>query len=102
MGDQHRQWDKWLAEFRYAINAAWHESTGFTPAEVPLGRKLKGPMERALQSLPDPDSPAYAILERQKELVSLVRENVERAQTKQKKYYDQRHKPAQFQVGDVV
>jgi len=50
--DQHRQWDKWLAEFRYAINSAWHESTGFTPAEVALGWKLKEPMERALQLLP--------------------------------------------------
>lgn len=50
--DQHRQWDKWLAEFRYAINSAWHESTGFMPAEVALGWKLKEPMERALQLLP--------------------------------------------------
>lgn len=100
--DQHRQWDKWLGEFRFAINSAWHESTGFTPAEIALGRKLKGPMERALQQLPDPNSPVYPILERQKELVSLVKENVERAQIKQKKYYDQRHKPIQFQVGGVV
>ncbi len=102
VGEQHRQWDKWLAEFRFAINSAWHESTGFTPAEVALGRKLKGPMERALQQPPDPDSPFYSILDRQKDLISLVKGNVERAQAKQKRYYDQRHKPVQFHVGDVV
>ncbi len=35
--EHHRQWDRWLAEFRFAINTAWHESTGYTPAEVALG-----------------------------------------------------------------
>lgn len=46
--DNHRQWDRWIAEFRYAINTAWQESTGLTPAEIALGRKLKGPMERLI------------------------------------------------------
>lgn len=46
VGDQHRLWDKWIAEFRFALNTAWHESTGFTPVEVALERKLKGPIER--------------------------------------------------------
>lgn len=100
--EQHRQWDKWIAEFRFAINTAWHESTGFTPAEIALGCKIKGPMERAFQQPPDPNSPAYPILDRQKELISLVKENVERAQAKQKRYYDQRRKQTLFQVGDIV
>lgn len=100
--DHHRQWDRWLAEFRFAMNSAWHESTGFTPAEVALGRKLKGPLERALHQLPNPNSQAYTLRERQSELVSSVRENVRRAQSKQKLYYDQRHKPVLFHVGDIV
>ncbi len=102
VGEQHKHWDRWLSEFRFAINSAWHESTGFSPAEIALGRKLKGPMERALQKPPDPENPVYPTLDRQKLLIDIVRENVERAQVKQKKYYDQKHRLCEFQVGDVV
>lgn len=101
VGDQHRLRDKWLAEFRFALNAAWHESTGFTPAEAALGRKLKGPIERAIHKPPNPDNPTYFI-DRQQQLSNLVKANVERAQDKQRRYYNQRHKSVQFQVGDVV
>ncbi len=102
VGDHHRLWDRWLPEFRFAINTAWHESTGYTPAEVALGRKLKGPLERALHRPPDPNNPAYPILDRQQNLISQVKKNVERAQDKQKRYYDLHRKQAHFQVGDVV
>lgn len=102
VGDHHKLWDRWIAKFRFAINTAYHESTGFTPAEVALGRKLKGPMERALHKPPDPNNPAYSILDRQQELLTIVKENVNRAQAKQKRYYDQHRKPVHFQEGDLV
>lgn len=102
VGDQHRQWDRWLAEFRFAINSTVHESIGYTPAEVALGRKLKGPLERALHHPPDPSNPAYPILERQQNFLRIVKKNVEQAQNKQKHYYNQRRKQTQFKVGDVV
>ncbi len=41
-------------------------------------------------------------LERQEGMICLVKENVERAQAKQKHYYDLRRKQAIFQEGDVV
>ncbi len=73
VGNNHRQWDKWLSEFRYAINTAWQESTGYTPAEIALGRKLKGPLERALPRPPTPDNPTYDIVERQEGMIRLVK-----------------------------
>ncbi len=100
--DRHRHWDRWLAEFRFAINSAWQESTGFTPAEVMMGRKLKGPLERVIAKTPDPDSPVYPVLERYKELIQTVQRNVERAQEKQRHYYNLRRRQALFQVGDLV
>uniref|UniRef100_A0A673JMS7 Integrase catalytic domain-containing protein n=1 Tax=Sinocyclocheilus rhinocerous TaxID=307959 RepID=A0A673JMS7_9TELE len=100
--DHHRHRDRWLAEFRFAINTAWQESTGFTLAEVTLGRKLKGPLERAIHRPPDPDSPAYPVLERQKEQIRTVQRNVERAQAKQRRYYDLRRRYAHYQIGDLV
>lgn len=85
--DNHRQWDRWIPEFRFALNTAWHESTGFTPAEVALGRKLRGPLERMLTSTVHPNHPAYGTLERQEKLLQLVKLNVEQAQKRQKRYY---------------
>ncbi len=51
---------------------------------------------------PDPNNPAYPILDRQRELIDLVKENVKQAQAKQKRYYDQHRKSVDFQEGDVV
>ncbi len=99
--DHHRQWDKWLAEFRFAINTAWQESTRFTPAEVMLGRKLKGLLERAIPKPPDPDNPAYPTLEKSKKLLQTVQSNVERAQCKQRRYYNLHRRQVHFQVGEL-
>ena len=100
--DQHNTWDMWLSEFRFAINSAWQESTGFTPAEIALGRKLKGPLERVLCRAPDPDESAYALLERQKMLIETVRHNVSKAQEKQGRYYNVRRQQVTYEPGDLV
>ena len=100
--DKHNTWDMWLSEFRFAINSAWQESTGFTPAEVALGRKLKGPLERVLCRAPDPDESTYALLERQKRLVESVRQHVAKAQEKQGRYYNLRREQVTFEPGDLV
>ncbi len=93
VGEQHKHWDRWLLEFRFTINSAWHESKGFLPAEIALGRKLKGPMERALQKKKNTENPVYPTSDHQKLIICIVRENVERAQVKQKKYYYQKLSP---------
>lgn len=63
--DKHNTWDSWLPEFRFSINTAWQESTGFTPAEIALRPNLKGPHERLISKSPDPGQNAYSLLERQ-------------------------------------
>ncbi|KAL6455418.1 hypothetical protein MHYP_G00361200, partial [Metynnis hypsauchen] len=97
---KHRLWDQWLADFRFAINSAWHESTGFTPAEIAIGRKLKGPLERFMNQSPHPDHDAYKVIQRQQELIQQVQKNVQKHQTKQAKYYNRRRTPVYFQCGD--
>ncbi|XP_053681478.1 uncharacterized protein LOC127161145 [Labeo rohita] len=100
--ENHRTWDQWLCEFRFALNTAWHESTGHSPAEIALGRKLKGPLQRALQNPPDPDQPAYSVLDRQQLLYESVKENVGKAQAKQRKYYNLNRRTQNFSEGDLV
>ncbi|KAI4882115.1 hypothetical protein NFI96_010737, partial [Prochilodus magdalenae] len=67
VGEHHEEWDKWLSEFRFALNSSCHETTGQSPAELALGRQLKGPLERLIHQTPglDPQQPQYSLLERQ-------------------------------------
>ncbi|GFX97267.1 retrovirus-related Pol polyprotein from transposon opus [Trichonephila clavipes] len=46
VNEQHDTWDKFLREFAYAICTAVNETTGKTPAELFLGRKLITPFQK--------------------------------------------------------
>uniref|UniRef100_A0A3P9LFN0 Integrase catalytic domain-containing protein n=1 Tax=Oryzias latipes TaxID=8090 RepID=A0A3P9LFN0_ORYLA len=102
VGTQHQNWDQWIREFRFAINAAYHETTGKSPAELFLGRALKGPLERLITATPSPHQPRYTLMERQQRLIEQVKKRVEQCQTRQAKYYNTRRRSAQFQPGDLV
>lgn len=61
--DNHKNWDKYIPEFRFALNSADQETTGVSPAKLQLGRKLKSPMDKLLQSsAATPDSPPYDVV----------------------------------------
>lgn len=67
-------------------NISLQESTGYIPAKVALGRKLKGPLERMVTKSIAPDHPAYAVVERQETLLWAVRCNVTHAEEQQGRY----------------
>ncbi|GFX26243.1 retrovirus-related Pol polyprotein from transposon 297 [Trichonephila clavipes] len=46
VNEQHDTWDQFLREFAYAIRTAVNETTGKTPAELFLGRKLITPFQK--------------------------------------------------------
>ncbi|GFU51636.1 retrovirus-related Pol polyprotein from transposon 412 [Trichonephila clavipes] len=46
INEQHDTWDQFLREFAYAIRTAVNETTGKTPAELFLGRKLITPFQK--------------------------------------------------------
>ncbi|GFU64721.1 uncharacterized protein TNCV_876441 [Trichonephila clavipes] len=46
VNEQHDTWDQFLGEFAYAIRTAVNETTGKTPAELFLGRKLITPFQK--------------------------------------------------------
>lgn len=47
--DNHGKWDQYLPEFRFAIHCAVQETTGVTPAELQIDRKLNSPMDKVLK-----------------------------------------------------
>ncbi|KAL6478664.1 hypothetical protein MHYP_G00120970 [Metynnis hypsauchen] len=104
VGNRHEDWDKWLSEFRFAINSTQHETTARTPAELALGRQLKGPFERLIHQTPapNPQQQSYTLLERQHQMAQEVRQKVGVARQRQARYYNAHRRPAQFLVGDLV
>ncbi len=69
--DNHKKLDQYLPELRFAINSAVQETIGMSPAELHLGRKLQGPMDKILhgQNL-SPDAASYDIVEHLSQLQS--------------------------------
>ncbi|GFW87828.1 retrovirus-related Pol polyprotein from transposon 412 [Trichonephila clavipes] len=95
---QHATWDQFLREFAYAIRTAVNETTGKTPAELFLGRKLITPFHK-LVMVSDRTEFAVGDIER---LFEEARRNTETKQEKWKKYYNRRRCDVQVKVNDWV
>ncbi|CAM5159789.1 unnamed protein product [Eretmochelys imbricata] len=95
--NQHPQdWDKYLPHLLFAYREVPQESTGFSPFELLYGRRVRGPLDLMRdewegKATPDGESVVEYVLifrERLAELMGLARENLARAQRKQKVWYD--------------
>ncbi len=102
VGKHHQDWDKWLPEFRLAINTAVHETIGVTPALLALGRNIKGPLERLIHKTPIPDTTLDITLQKQQEIQEEVRRHIGVAKSRQARYYNARRRDVHFEVGDLV
>ncbi|PNF20865.1 hypothetical protein B7P43_G11730 [Cryptotermes secundus] len=82
-----------------AFNAAWHESTGFTPALLFLGREMNHPLGLRWE-LTDDD------LQRSPQDTHLYWElalgNLKKARDRVAKRYNESRREAEFKVGDIV
>ena len=110
VGSDHRGWDTHLADFRFAYNTAYHEALQATPAFLNLGRELKARngLRRRVESratgssLCEPPENWQARMENVAGLRRLNALNLGAAREKQKHYYNLRHRPAEFEVGQLV
>ncbi|GFY36805.1 uncharacterized protein TNCV_2567671 [Trichonephila clavipes] len=98
VNEQHDTWDQFLREFAYTIRTAVNETTGKTPAELFLGRKLITPFQ-TLVMVSDGMEFAVEDIER---LFEEARRNTETKQEKWKKYYNRRRHDVQIKVNDWV
>ena len=97
VGDQHTRWDQHLPEFRFALNSAVQETSGVTPAELHLGRPLKGPMDRVLQSSNvSPDCPAFDAVQHHHTLLARVEASKTKAKQRQLRNYDKHRRDVCF------
>lgn len=102
VGQHHQDWDKWLPEFRLAINSVTHETTGVSPASLMVGRHIKGPLERLISVTPSPSTLQYTTIHRQHMLQKLVHRHTGLARARQARYYNERRRAVHYAVGDLV
>ncbi|EDN09133.1 predicted protein [Histoplasma mississippiense (nom. inval.)] len=94
-------WARWLPLAQFVYNTSQHASTGMAPAEALMGYRpdlkinvSKPPQPVAIHAA----SRAKHIEETRHKLI----ENLQKARQAQKIYYDAKHKPQQFKIGDYV
>lgn len=112
--DRRDKWDSCIDSCIYAYNTAVHESSLYTPFELMFGRKAILPIDIEMDNQTqdnliakfneDDDSQAiHSIMKKRSDNFKRAKENIVRAQEKQKQYYDRKHaKPHAFVVGEKV
>ena len=112
--NKRHEWDTCIDSSIYAYNTAKHESSLFTPFEIMFGRRAILPIDIEVDSdcledmiarySQDDDSQAIkTITNRQMENLKEAKENIKKAQAKQKEIYDKKYaKPNAFAVGEKV
>ena len=90
-----KDWDEYLPYLLFAYREVPQETTGFSPFELLFGRKVRGPLDVLKESwtgVTEPESPVAAYVcemrKRLQEMAELVQVNADKAQQKQKAYYD--------------
>lgn len=101
--ENHRTWDRYLPEFRFALNSSVHETTGLTPAELQIGRKIRSPLDQVLQ-ISDlfPDTRPYEVVQRIEELKAQARESNAKAKLRQLRNYNKNRRDVSYKPQDRV
>ena len=107
--DDGANWDKWVPYLFFAYREVPQDSTGFSPFELLYGRAVRGPLDILKESWKEPrkcgDNVVSYVLAMQDKLAAMaemVKGNLERAQQKQKSWYDQNARQRELKPGDLV
>jgi len=108
VADHQRDWDTRLPFVMAAYRASRHDSTGYSPNLLVLGREARAPVDVVL-NLPHPDGPLTTydgyvekLQERMTEAYVHVRNEIGHAAERNKRYYDLRVRPRKYNIGDWV
>lgn len=103
--ENHKKWDQYIPELRFAVNSAIQESIGMSPAELQLGRKLQGPMDKLLRPQGNnlsPSDPSYTVVNHIAQLKERAKENCIRAEKRQLRNYNKNRREVLFKEQDRV
>ena len=107
VNEHHSNWDSYLPYVMMAYRASVHETTGFTPNYMMLGREVSTPLDlmyempQATKFIPH-NKWAWKLKETLEDAHRFVRENIDTAMMRQKRYHDQKLSWQQFKPDDHV
>ena len=85
------EWDLWTNDAAYAYNTSVHSSTGFSPAELMFGRKLRIPLD--MYGIENSERLPFSVSGFEKKLqmmYELANESMDTRQNKYLSYYDKK------------
>lgn len=97
-GRSRGSWEQGLELMEFAYNNSYQASIGMAPYEALYGRRCRSPIcwfetgERELTGA--------ELIDQTTEVIRMVRENLQTAQSRQRSYADRRRRPLQFEGGD--
>jgi hypothetical protein len=105
--ERQRDWDEHLPYLAMAYRSAVHETSGFTPNFMMMGREADLPLDVVFGKPPDQRYSSshewIQSLERRLEISHrFARDNLRCNMRRQKRYYDSRTRWERFQAGDLV
>ena len=109
--EQPRQWHHYINPLLFAHREVPQESTGFSPFELLYGRPVRGPMfilkELWTKELEEPEVKnsyqyVFELREKLEDTLKLTHTELQKAQHKDKHYYDRKAKVRRFAQGDKV
>jgi len=99
-GDRPRDWLDWLPWVEYCYNTAYHSALRTSPFTIVYGR---APPELLLYSPGSAQTDAVdALVSDRDEFLAEVRAHLLQAQEHVRRFYDAKHRPVEFAVGDWV
>ena len=103
-----QHWDRYISSVGMSLRASVSASTGFTPNFLMFGEELSMPAH-VLLGLSDANHQTQSCSEHVKEMVSIlqksfsiVRQNLQKVQKRQKTHYDVKVRRHVYQIGDLV
>ncbi|KAF4518729.1 hypothetical protein B566_EDAN005182 [Ephemera danica] len=99
-------WDENLPSLRFAINTAVHETTGLTPAELHLGKKLVTPLENNF-FFKEGIHKEYTQFQKElvlhlEEMKKFIQPRVEQAKARQARNYNKGRREVSYLPGQLV
>ena len=95
VADDKANWDKWVPYLLFAYQEVSQNSTGFSPFELLYGHAVRGPLDILKELWREPKrcsenvvSYVLAVQDKLATMSEMVKDNLERAQQKQKLWYD--------------
>ncbi|GFS82294.1 uncharacterized protein TNCV_3340261 [Trichonephila clavipes] len=96
--ENHENWDRFLHEFAFALRTAVNETTGKTPAELFLGRKIITPFSKLINVTEG----AEYVKRNIEKLFIEARQNMRKQHKTWEKYYNRKRREVNIKVNDLV